>query len=78
MILNTFGRASNKQIMPGYLAPVMLEVAVVLKMSEIYGFIIINRCLILYLIFMFTFTKSISVVAIFNLMTIWLLKNYKK
>ena len=48
MILKTFGRASNKQTMPGYLTPVMLEVPVALKMSEICGFIITNHCLILY------------------------------
>ena len=34
---NVFGRASNKQIMPGYLTPVMLEVPVVVTMSEICG-----------------------------------------
>ena len=73
MIFKTFGRASNKQIMPGYLTPVMLEVPVALKMSEICGFII-NHCLILYPSLLFTFVRLICIVAIFKLGTIWLLK----
>ena len=51
---NTFGSASKKQIMPDYLTPVMLQVAVVLKMSETCSLLITNRCLILYLTFLFT------------------------
>ena len=79
MIFLTFGMASNKQTMAGYLTPVMLEVPVVLKTSEICGFIITNHCLTLYPSLLFTFIRLTCIVAIFNLATIWLLKlkNYK-
>ena len=77
MIFKTFETAQNKQLMPGYLTPVMLEVSVALKMSEICG-IITNHCFILYLSLLFTFIRLICIVAILKLATIWLLnfKNY--